>query len=521
MRTYFFIIAMLSGVLSYSQKLNSLDLGVCDTIPKSLYSKRYLKKLSIRNSMGYCHSPVKVLSSKIAKLKALESLTYESSYNFAPLPPEVKKLKHLTHLSTSDIIVEISEITSLLSLKISVNSAKELDDLKALSFEKLVNLESLAISFRGDLKIAGNEKILNGLDQLKRLKNLYLFNVNAEILEQLPSIKSLTTINLNGVLGKKMIDFGKYPSLDTLLISRADDFRVIPSSFYQLKNLSKLTIRSSGVESFPEGISALKNLRHLELNFNKLQGLPEDITELKYLEILSLGRNFNLKKLPESIGNLTSLKRLVANSCQISHLPESITQLKNLEILFLSVNDLTELPTNWSNMASLKVLNLERNQLAKIPEGILQIESLEALSLNNNKLDSTNFMNQTMPIAGLVNLKKFSVQYNQLQALPHDIGSLKNLEDLNIYYNQITELPRSIIKLGKLNSLSMGHNKVSEFPEGMEGLKIYEFSFHTNAFKSGQDIRAHFPKVKRTWTDKEFEEELSKSPKLAKEVYFR
>ncbi len=134
MRVSLLFFLMLFG-FCYGQKSNTLSLGLCDTIPADLYTKRYLKHLSVHNGQGYCHSPVKVLSAGIANLIALESLYYHSNDTSKHLPSEVKALRNLTQLSTNDIIPEIAELTGLKSLNLIVTDKQELQDLKALSFE--------------------------------------------------------------------------------------------------------------------------------------------------------------------------------------------------------------------------------------------------------------------------------------------------------------------------------------------------------------------------------------------------
>ena len=511
---------MLFG-FSYAQQSKWLTLTVCDTIPDNLYSNRNLKQLSIHNSLGYCISPVKVLSAEIAKLQSLESLNFISNYTFAPLPPEIKLLQNLTYLGTTDIIPEIAELTNLKSLNLIISSEQELEDLKLLSFEKLTNLEFLYIHFNGGVKISEESKILNGFEGLTKLKHLHIFQANLKVLAAIPTLENLTTMSLNGVSGKELLDFTRFPNIDTLSITRAPDLKAIPGSVYQLQNLVKLSITSSAIEAIEEGVSNLKNLKHLELNHNKIMSLPSDFNSLNSLEVLSLGRNFNLRKLPENIGDLINLKRIAVNSCQLSTLPESITQLKNLEALICNVNDLTSLPADWSEMKYLKVLNFERNKIETLPASLLKIESLERLELGFNCLLGEIFANKQLPIGGLTSLIKLDLMYNDLLELPYDIGKLKNLEELNIYHNNIKFLPESIGGLGRIENLSMSQNQISSLPKSMKKMRIYEFSLHGNAFTDYKSMAKHFPKARRVWVDEAFEKDVRFWPRLGWEVYYR
>ena len=515
------LLLLFLGQTVFSQTNGNLYLTVCDTIPKNLYNRKHLKSLQIENSMGYCKSPVKVLSAEISKLKSLESLNYISSYKFAPLPPEVKELKSLTYLGTTDIIPEIGEITTLKTLSLIINSDTELKDLKALSFKKLVNLEYLYIKFNSNLDQKSSAGLFNDIEALTSLKHFEIFNANNKMLTQITMLKALESISINGFIGQLELDFNAFPNLKTLKITRAPDLVDLPASIYNLNLLTSLSITNTGLTTIPDGISKLTQLKNLDLTFNKITDLASDIVDLKELEMISFVRNFNLKALPNDIGNLSNLKRLALQSCQLTELPESLMELSNLEALTFNFNNIVKLPEDWSKLKKLKILNAERNKLETIPASLLTLENLEVLQLGHNCLLGDIFMNQQLPIGGLTSLKQLDFQYNDLLELPYDIGKLKNLEDLNIYKNNLRSLPESIGGLGKLSSLSMSENEIAALPKSMKKLRIYEFSLHTNAFANYKSLAKNFPDANRVWIDEKFEKDLRIWPRLGREVYFR
>ncbi|MDX1350303.1 MAG: hypothetical protein R3279_08650 [Putridiphycobacter sp.] len=516
-----FILLLLSNSTVFGQHIGTLYLSNCDTIPDNLYNRKYLTTLRIENSMGYCRSPVKILSAKIANLENLESLSYESSYKFAPLPPEIKFLKKLTYLATSDVIPEIGEIKSLKTLSLTVYTDAELRDLKELSFKNLVNLEYLYIRFNGRLNPTESIAILKDIGALTSLKHFEVFNGNNEILAQIAGLKNLESIAINGLKGQLELDFSAFPNLNALAITRAEGMDKFPKSIYTLSQLTDLSITNTDLVEIPDGISALKQLQNLNLTFNKITYLAKDFVELNKLETISLVRNFNLKFLPAEIGKLTNLKRLAVQSCHLSKLPESVMDLTNLEALVFNFNDIVALPEDWSKLKNLKVLNAERNKLETIPASLLTLENLEVLQLGHNCLLGDIFMNQQLPIGGLRSLKQLDFQYNDLLVLPYDIGMLKNLEDLNIYKNNLLSLPESIGQLGKLSSLSMSENQLSSLPKSMKKLRIYEFSLHNNAFVNYKSMVKNFPRAKRVWIDEKFRDDVHIFPRLGREVYFR
>jgi leucine-rich repeat protein SHOC2 len=52
------------------------------------------------------------------------------------------------------------------------------------------------------------------------------------------------------------------------------------------------------------------------------------------------------------------------------------------------------------------------------------------------------------------------LDYNQLTALPAEIGNLTNLTTLYLRVNQLTTLPAEIKKLPKLTDLRYDHEKI-------------------------------------------------------------
>jgi len=516
-----FVIAVLLSLSGYSQGINTLSLGLCDTIPNNLYQRTHLKSLIIENGQGYCHSPIKILSSEVSQLESLETLVYSYYSSVSKLPPEIKRLKNLKNLTVSDIIPEIGEIASLEVLSLTVVNKQELEGLKALRFKKLINLRQLSIRFYGNFKPSEFAGLFMDLGELKNLKQLSLMNVSEEIVAQIPQFNNLASFSISGLSGPLSFDFNKMPNITSLAINRADSLFELPESIYSLVKLTDLAITTTALTAIPDGISNLKQLKNLNLTFNKITYLATDIVDLKQLETLSLVRNFNVKSLPKDIGKLTNLKRLAVQSCQLSELPESITNLSKLEALSFPTNNIRTLPADWSKLKNLVRLDAERNKIETIPASLLKLERLEYLILGHNCLEGTIFDNKQLPIQGLKSLKVLDVAYNDLLSLPYDIGLLRNLEDLNIYNNQIMALPESIGKLRRLESLSMSNNQIEALPKSMKRLRIYEFSCHNNAFDGYGSMRKNFPKANRVWIDKDFKVSWLRARMLGREVYYR
>ena len=515
------LIVFLYSFSGFSQLNHRLSLTNCDTIPFNLYQKKHLTYLEVVNAQGYCHSPIKVLSEKVENLKNLETLIFDGNDINSPLPSTIKNLKELKVLQTNDVIPEISELTQLKCLYLVIKDPNELADLMDLSFEKLVSLEQLSVSFSYLTIPSTPLPLFSELSKLKSLKKLYFFNSNQLLMQSLPPMESVTSLEFSGVKGPLNLDFAKFPNIDTLKISGVEDFSTLPTSIYSLKQLIKLSITNTSLETLGDGISNLVLLEDLDLGSNKITRLPNDLHQLVNLKYLSLDRNFNLGFIPENIGDLSNLERLIFSSCNIHHIPASIFKLKKLKLLYLKHNKIETLPEKWSSLQTLKTLHLSYNNIAWVPPGLFTLPALETLAIDHNQLGTANFKDRQQPMAGLVNLKKLDLQYNQLEKIPFDFGTLQKLEEVSLYNNRINELPPSIGDLKSLKYLSLSNNKIVSFPKELKNLKVNEFSCHTNPFPDAKSLSTNFPHANRVWIDEKFKDEIDTFPKLGKEVYYR
>ena len=126
------------------------------------------------------------------------------------------------------------------------------------------------------------------------------------------------------------------------------------------RRVSKLQIHmrepydASIVLSIPSSIWQLNNLTHLNLSFSYMRALPLSIGRLKSLEVLDLSYTSGLLELPEEIGDLTNLIKLVLDYLRITFLPSSIGRLKKLTDLSLYRTErIIELPKEIGAMENL------------------------------------------------------------------------------------------------------------------------------------------------------------------------
>lgn len=129
--------------------------------------------------------------------------------------------------------------------------------------------------------------------------------------------------------------------------------QVIPSAFYELKNLTTL-----------------------QLCCNSLTELPAEICLLRRLDTLSLSNN-RLKSLPSAIGYLINLESLHLDRNMLTTLPRSFSGLKKLKVLSIAANEFSEIPRSVMLLNRLITLECDRNPLLQgVPSEITRLSQL-------------------------------------------------------------------------------------------------------------------------------------------------
>ncbi|NWI69619.1 TLR6 protein, partial [Todus mexicanus] len=114
--------------------------------------------------------------------------------------------------------------------------------------------------------------------------------------------------------------------------------------------------------------------------------------------------------------------------------------LADLKLLILQRNKFESLPKvsfMTSSMKSLKYLDMSDNLLSHDAADVQcqWAESLAELDLSSNQLTDTVF--ECLP----VNVRKLSLQNNQISSVPKGMAELKSLEELNLASNRLADLP--------------------------------------------------------------------------------
>ncbi|NWH60213.1 TLR1 protein, partial [Geococcyx californianus] len=119
---------------------------------------------------------------------------------------------------------------------------------------------------------------------------------------------------------------------------------------------------------------------------------------------------------------------------------QKCNKLIHLETLILQNNkfeSLSKVSFMTSHMKSLKYLDMSNNLLSH-DEADVQCrwaESLTELDLSSNQLTDAVF--ECLP----VNIRKLSLQSNQITSVPKGMAELKSLQELNLAWNRLSDLP--------------------------------------------------------------------------------
>lgn len=198
-------------------------------------------------------------------------------------------------------------------------------------------------------------------DELADYSGVITISVNAETLEGIGYLKSITELNL----GKSNI-------------------KEVPNEIAECKNLKRLDmLKAFGLEKLPGNIGELENLEFLRVSLTVVNELPESVGNLKKLKYLYFD-NCAITMVPQSIGSCESLIVLDLHNTHISKVPDSITNLKKLKSLDLGYTKITCLPENIDELTELIRLDLFGLDIRQLPQSMKNLTKLEYLNVFNN-----------------------------------------------------------------------------------------------------------------------------------------
>jgi Leucine-rich repeat (LRR) protein len=247
------------------------------------------------------------------------------------------------------------------------------------------------------------------------------------------------------------------------------------------KNLKEIELVNTSVKKTPWilnwsifGLDSLETYRiynhapDKQIKFKK----NTNVRELVY-------RDSPYSPLPKNIHKLENVKEIdLARNDFREDAKFQLEKFQNLEHLNLSRNNIDLSNLAEDTVPNLKYIVLSFNNLAAVPQEIGFLKDLVDLQFAENDIQS----NLIHPALGsLKNLEVLSFYKNELDSLPPFLFNLKKLKELDLYYNRIEILPEELGKLKDLERLYVAHNRFYSIPESIGELKsLKEFYIHHN-----------------------------------------
>ncbi|KAM6583285.1 hypothetical protein CsatB_010287 [Cannabis sativa] len=376
----------------------------------------------------------------------LEELDLSDNYFVGTIPSDIDRMVHLRSLKlggnnfTGNIPIAIGRLQELRTLELGAN---QFNGSLPLELGNLSNLETLWLS---NNKLLSPSKLPSNYTQLKKLKNLWLTNLN--------------------LIGKIPESIGDMVALEFLDLSRNSLIGNIPDGLFTLKNLSTVYLYKNILSGeIPQVVESLK-LKVIDFSENNLTGIiPEDFGKLKQMTGLALFINQLSGNIPEGIGRLPALIDFrVFNNNLSGVLPSDFGKTSKLQSFRVNSNRLTgTLPEPLGNCSSLLVFNVGNNMLSgEIPSGLWTLPNLGTLILRNNSFTGL------FPEKLSDNIWEFHISNNRFSGtLPTAVSSWRNLIEFEASDNLLTgnmfsgQIPSQLGHLSMLQTFNLSSNKLT------------------------------------------------------------
>ena len=261
---------------------------------KEICTIRSLKNLTLKSGN------LETLPEEIGDLINLKVLDLSGNY-LTRLPEQIGTLKNLErlHLYRNQLKFLSVRIGELKKLKKLILWSNKLTGLPA-TIGQLENLEELDLT-RNEL-----EKLPQAAGQLKKLKALVLEDNNLKKLpKNIDKLKNLIYLNLNNnefrefpkaLTGIKKLEYlflggnyiaelpeemGNMTNLEVLYLGneskKRNQIRALPIGFYDLKNISKISLSGNKLTAVSKDFGKLKKLTVLDLQENPIKKIPPDV----------------------------------------------------------------------------------------------------------------------------------------------------------------------------------------------------------------------------------------------------
>ncbi|WP_278010779.1 leucine-rich repeat domain-containing protein [Flavobacterium gyeonganense] len=437
------------SVLSELQSLETIDLRYCKVASAVPSSWSKLKKLKTMN-LGY--NAITGLPEEIGEIESLVTLDMTSN-KIQAIPVSTGNLENLVTLNLSSnqigvLIKELENINTLKTLDLSGNKISTI--LALLNAQVYLELNSQSISMENFIYKGTDVKVENfpNVVLYNRRKNDFSLRTTFNLYLRGSQVATGLQMQQDGSLTIPVNYLGSLKTGDELYLYQNYDGS--GSSYYtkiyfpDLK-VDQPTIPDAEYQALVEFYNAMNGANWAN-KWNVAQNTLHEgawfgvSIENGHITGLNLNNNYGVSgAVPASIGNLKYLKNLSlyggSYSKNLSTTDLNVfSELESLESLDLRYSQIKgDIPATWANLKKLKTVYLGYNNLTALPEEIGSMESLVTLDIASNKV----------------------------KAIPVSIGTLTNLVTLNLSSNLIEVLIKELENITTLKTLDLSGNKVS------------------------------------------------------------
>ncbi|CAL6021612.1 leucine-rich_repeat domain-containing protein [Hexamita inflata] len=274
---------------------------------------------------------------------------------------------------------------------------------------------------------------LEGIHNMRFLKNLQIIRLVIKDCKQLNLLESLTNLTLNN--------------------------NSILDTEFNLSNLNKLTVLDlSNNFTYGQNIILPSNVKMLNLGSNKISNLGSSlvkICQMRSLVKLDLSNNQIQDISPiynnESLIELDLSYNDIQSMSEYEHTKHGQRILQNLKVLVLKNNNIYNI-SDLRYMTNLKYLDISKNKLEDV-QPLQHLSQIKCLVLGNN------IVYNLWPLKHLVNLEELHVNFNQIIDISV-VRFLINLKHFNFQQNFVKDI--SVLVCMKLDSLMLRENYIDD-----------------------------------------------------------
>jgi hypothetical protein len=187
---------------------------------------------------------------------------------------------------------------------------------------------------------------------------------------------------------RRIIRSWSEPRSDAFSLKLESEIVDLPEDFHQLvPHLRGLTIQPAQFREVPDTIFELRELRRLEIKTNRLESLSEKIWNLHNLHELDLSVH-RMKSLPDSLGELPELRTLNVSHGELESLPANLCNLKHLTFLNVSHNKIRAIPEGVFSGKFIVNVMADYNRISTLPSDFNQFRHDGIAHLENNAFDA-------------------------------------------------------------------------------------------------------------------------------------